>query len=102
MQRILFSAIVLLTFACGVACRTNVSPERQMADVEIKTAIKAKLASDLKPSTLTNVGVDVTNGVVTLTGQVSSAEDKAKAEQIARGVKNVQSVNNLLQVSPAG
>ena len=50
-------------------CNTTQSPNRQISDLQITTQVKAKLASDVGPSSLTNVDVNTTNGVVTLAGQ---------------------------------
>jgi osmotically-inducible protein OsmY len=44
------------------------------------------------------VGVDTYNGVVTLTGVVPSAGDRARAEEVTRRVKGVRGVNNNLQI----
>ncbi len=44
------------------------------------------------------VNVDTNNGVVTLRGTVDSSEAKSVAEEIARGVKGVKSVQNNLEV----
>jgi len=65
------------------ACRTNESPEGQVNDLEITTQVKSKLASDLGLSTVPNLSVNSTNGVVTLSGEVDTADTKAKAETIA-------------------
>ncbi len=40
----------------------------------------------------------VKNHVVTLTGEVNSPENRARAESVASGVPNVQQVVNELQV----
>ena len=45
-----------------------------------------------------SVKYEVKSGVVTLTGQVNSQEKRARAEQVASGVPNVQQVVNDLQV----
>ena len=84
-----------------MACRPNQTVERQTDDAGIKTSIKAKLASDVRFSTLTAVSVDVTNGVVTLAGPVHSEEEKLKIEEVARTVKGVVNVTNNLQVEPS-
>ena len=97
---------VFLTAAGG--CRPNQTVERQTDDAGIKTSIKAKLASDVRFSTLTAVSVDVTNGVVTLAGPVHSEDEKQKIEETVRSVKGVVNVTNALQVqadaapAPAG
>jgi osmotically-inducible protein OsmY len=89
---------VLLMIGCTIACRTNESPEAQVDDLQITTQVKAKLASDTGVSSLTNVSVNSTNGVVTLAGQVDSADVKAKALAIARTVPKVVRVVDNLQV----
>jgi hypothetical protein len=86
-------------FALG--CNTTEPPNRQVSDVQITTQVKAKLASDVGPSGLTNVDVNTTNGVVTLAGQVENAEVKNKVESVAASVPGVIRVNNDLQVPPA-
>jgi len=47
------------------------------------------------------VSVNVTNGVVTLAGPVSSEAERAKIERVARSVEGVVSVTNNLQVTAA-
>ena len=64
----------------------------------IKIAVKAKLAKDVRFSTLTNIEVNSTNGIVTLAGQVKSPADRAAAAEVARSVEGVVKVNNELQV----
>ena len=96
-----FSALVGLVFlATAGGCRPNETVERQADDAGIKTSIKAKLASDVRFSTLTAVSVDVTNGVVTLAGPVHSEDEKQKIEETVRSVKGVVNVTNALQVQP--
>jgi len=80
-------------------CRTNESPEKQVDDLEITASVKSKLASELGLSTVPNIAVNSTNGVVTLSGQVDSAGTRSKAESIAREVPKVKSVVNNLQVT---
>ncbi|HUB79004.1 MAG TPA: BON domain-containing protein [Bryobacteraceae bacterium] len=94
-----------LLLCCGAAvllsisCRTNESPEKQVDDAEIAAQVKSKLASDVGLSTVTNISVNSTNGVVTLSGQVDNAGKKAKAEAIAKGVPKVVRVINNIQVA---
>ena len=91
------AAVVALVAFVG-ACKTTSSPGRQVDDAAIKTAVKAKLAADVKLSTLTNIEVNSTNGVVTLAGQVRDESDRLQAETVARSVDGVVRVNNELQV----
>lgn len=88
--------VVLASLVAG--CKTSTSPGRQIDDASIKTAVKAKLAADVKLSTLTNIEVNSTNGVVTLAGQVDNPDQKLLAAEVARGVDGVVKVNNELQV----
>ena len=101
MKKRLWNSAVLagaiLMFAAA-GCRPNQTIERQTDDAGIKTSIKAKLASDVRFSTLTAVSVDVTNGVVTLAGPVHSEEEKQKIEETVRGIKGVVNVTNNLQI----
>jgi hyperosmotically inducible protein len=94
--------LLALTLTCAVlpSCRTNETPEAQVDDVEITANVKSKLASDIGLSTLPDVSVNSTNGVVTLSGAVDSAGTKAKAETIARSVPKVVRVVDNLQIAP--
>ena len=83
-----------------VGCRTNESPEGQVNDLEIVTQAKSKLATEVAPSTLTNISVNSTNGVVTLAGQVDSAELKTKAETVVKAVPKVVRVVDNVQIAP--
>jgi hypothetical protein len=91
-----------LLLLAALACRPNQTVERQTDDAGIKTSIKAKLAADVRFSTLTAISVDVTNGIATLAGPVRSAEEKQKIEEVVRGVKGVVNVANNLQIEPSG
>jgi osmotically-inducible protein OsmY len=100
-----FSLVMVLASVTGGAvvsgCRTTQSAGKQIDDAGIKIAVKAKLATDVRFSTLTNIEVNSTNGVVTLAGQVKTHEDRVAAAEIARSVDGVVKVNNNLQVAPS-
>ncbi|HKJ63829.1 MAG TPA: BON domain-containing protein [Desulfopila sp.] len=66
-------------------------------DTTIGTTVKAKLFDEDQLSGFA-IGVKVFEGEVTLTGAVDSQEHKELAAQIARSVKGVVGVNNLLQL----
>ena len=93
-------ALPLLFLLLLPACRTNESPEGQVNDLEITASVKSKLASDLGLTTVPNISVNSTNGVVTLSGQVDNAATKTKAEAIAKGVPHVVRVVDNLQIAP--
>jgi hyperosmotically inducible periplasmic protein len=92
--------LLLLLCAMLLGCRTNESPEGQVNDLEITAQVKSKLASDIGISSVTNISVNSTNGVVTLSGQVDSSDVKTKAEGIAQAVPKVVRVVDNLQVTP--
>ena len=84
--------------ASSPAARRRRRAGTQIDDAAIKTSVKAKLAADVKLSTLTNIEVNSTNGVVTLAGQVDNPDQKRLAAEVARSVDGVVRVNNELQV----
>lgn len=59
--------------------------------------IKAALVKDSELSAL-QINVDTKGGTVTLNGTAPSDSAKARAEEIAKGVKGVAAVNNMLTV----
>ena len=98
-------ALGLATAAGGwTACKSTQTIGEQTDDAGIKASVKAKLAQDVRFSTLTNIEVNSTNGVVTLAGQVHNIDEKRAAERVAASVAGVKKVNNELQVEkpPAG
>ena len=90
------AASLALLVAVG-ACTTTQSPGKQIDDAGIHTAVKAKLTVE-RFSNIVNIDINVTNGVVTLAGEVPNAEVKREAEQEARTVDGVVKVINNLQV----
>ncbi|HEY6066126.1 MAG TPA: BON domain-containing protein [Thermoanaerobaculia bacterium] len=89
------AAVVLVAFIGG--CSTTQSPGAQIDDAAISTAVKAKL-TEARFSNIVNVETNVTNGIVTMAGEVPNAQVKADAEAAVRSVKGVKGVNNNLQV----
>jgi osmotically-inducible protein OsmY len=63
--------------------------------ITTKAKISLLTTSDLGA---TGIDVDTVDGKVTLHGTVATQAEKARAETVAKSVKGVQSVNNLLQV----
>ena len=94
---ILSLAASLALLVAVSACTTTQSPGEQVDDAGIHTAVKAKLTAD-RFSNIVNIDINVTNGVVTLAGEVPNAEVKRAAEQEARSVNGVVRVINNLQV----
>jgi osmotically-inducible protein OsmY len=69
-------------------------------DARIESEVKARLVAE-KDANLTRLGVVSSNGAVYLTGTVASADQRTRAEALARGVADVRRVVNGLQVSDA-
>ena len=92
-------AVLLLVAVTLGACQTTTgkSVGTNVDDATITASVKAKLVAD-KPANLTRVDVDTNNATVYLNGVVESAEQKARAEQLAWQAKGVKSVVNNLQV----
>jgi len=93
---------IMLGLLAAIGCRTDETPENQVKDARILADVKGKLAEGLGASTVTNISVNVTAGVVTLSGIVHNSTEQTKAEEIAKGVPNVVKVNDTLQVSSGG
>ena len=67
--------------------------------MEITAKVKSKLAADVGLSTVPDISVNSTNGVVTLSGEVNTAAMKARAETVAQSVPKVARVVDNLQVA---
>jgi hyperosmotically inducible protein len=100
MRKIWMSVLPVLALALvlnGCQAVTGETLGQNVDDTTITTTVKTKLAAE-KGSSLTRVSVDTNRGVVQLTGVVTSAADRTKAEQVARGVGGVKNVVNNLQI----
>ncbi|HEY5542251.1 MAG TPA: BON domain-containing protein [Candidatus Binatia bacterium] len=92
------TAVLVLVFMLG-GCEaiTGRTVGQNIDDSNTTAAVKTQLARD-KASSLTRIDVDTNGGVVALNGTVESADQRARAEEIARRVSGVKSVINNLQV----
>jgi len=110
MKPTLWIAIVI-TCSMIVGC----SRPQPKDDAAITAAVKAKLAVVFGPieakqvrqldrganaQTVSYISANSVNGVVTLTGEVSSKRAKIRAAETARGVPGVVSVTNNLSIAP--
>ena len=97
--RLALSSFILtaLLVISGCTSMTGQTAGQYIDDTTITTSVKAKLTAE-KAANFTRIDVDTTNQVVTLNGIVESADQKAKAEQLAREVGGVRSVKNNLQI----
>jgi osmotically-inducible protein OsmY len=89
--------LALLFFMTGCQAMTGQTMGETIDDSYITGAVKTQLASD-KMVSLTRVEVETNNGVVYLTGQVQTAEQRSHIGSLASQVKGVKRVVNNLQV----
>lgn len=91
-------ACVLAVGAAGCnVFRGESTPGEYVDDVAITSKVKYELLESKKVDGL-DVNVDVTNGKVTLTGWANSTAERAKASELANGVKGVKSVDNQIKI----
>lgn len=81
----------------GCQSMTGRTAGEHVSDASITTAVQSKLTAD-RVSNFTRVDVDTDRGIVNLSGVVASADQKARAAELARQVNGVKRVNNNLQV----
>lgn len=89
--------LAVLFFMTGCQAMTGATLGENIDDGSITTSVKTKLASD-KLVTLTRVGVETNNGIVYLTGEVETADQRSRIGSLASEVKGVKKVVNNLQV----
>jgi osmotically-inducible protein OsmY len=81
----------------AVVNRIEINPLATRTDVELRDAIKQALFQD--PATESyEVTVDVTGGVVTLTGLVDSWQERELCATVAKGVRGVLDLENEIDV----
>jgi len=71
------------------------------SDERIKEDVNDRLTDDWAVDA-SSIEVDVENSEVTLTGEVSSRDEKRRAEDVAEGVSGVRHVQNNLRIKQAG
>lgn len=81
----------------GCTSMTGQTAGQYVDDSTITASVKAKLVGD-KLANFTRVDVDTTNRIVALNGVVESADQKARAEELAKQVEGVKKVDNRLQI----
>jgi hyperosmotically inducible periplasmic protein len=89
--------LVALFFMTGCQAMTGQTVGESMDDSVITNSVKSQLATD-KIATLTRVEVETNNGIVYLTGQVRTAEERSHIGSVASQVKGVKRIVNNLQV----
>ncbi len=92
------AGITIIGSGCAVG-RGQSTAGAYVDDTAITAAVKAKFVED-KTVSASALSVETLNGTVQLSGFAKSTTEKAQAENIARGVKNVKSVRNDIVVRP--
>ena len=94
------AGLLALTLSLPLGCQsaTGRTTGRYFDDQGITTSVKAKLVAD-KVWNLTRIGVKTVNGTVYLDGVVDTAEQRARAAEMAAGASGVQTVVNNIQVT---
>lgn len=87
---------VLTSTGCAVA-RDQQTVGSYIDDATLTTQIKAKLAESPETSAMA-ISVETLNGEVQLSGFAKTAQEKARAGEIAKSVEHVKSVKNNLTV----
>ena len=95
--KLLTVTLALLFFMSGCQALTGQTMGENIDDSYITGAVKTQLASD-KLVSLTRVEVETNNGIVYLTGQVQTAEQRSHIGSLASQVKGVKRVVNNVQV----
>ena len=88
---LLLAVPVLFLFVSTTSCNSKAK------DSDIKMDVDKAIAAN---SNLSGVSTSVTEGVVTLSGEVRDETTKSTAATTASGVKGVKSVTNNLSVTP--
>jgi hyperosmotically inducible protein len=91
------ATLVVLFLMTGCQAMTGATMGENIDDGTLTSYVKTKLAGD-RLATLTRVGVETNNGVVYLTGEVETAEQRSRIGSLASEVKGVKKVVNNLQV----
>ena len=93
----LTAALALVLLIAGCQAMTGETAGQNIDDGTLTTYVKTALAGE-RLNTLSRVGVETNNGIVVLTGEVETANEKSRAGTVASQVKGVKGVTNNLQV----
>jgi hyperosmotically inducible protein len=87
-----FAAMPIAQVCAQAAQSDNQTVPDKAADAWITTKVKSEFAT-AKHLKASDISVSTNDGVVTLSGSVASDKQKTRAENIAKGVKGVKSVD---------
>ena len=81
----------------GAPAESSTALGETIDDAQIVAKIKTEFAADKDISAMA-VDIDSKDGMVTLSGTVPNSDAKVRADQIAKAMRDVKSVNNQLEV----
>jgi osmotically-inducible protein OsmY len=84
-----------------LACSTARPPEARLDGTALESGVKSALARDGRLARATSVDVNPATGVVTLSGRVTSPEERASAGRLASSVEGVKIVYNEIEIQRA-
>lgn len=101
MKLVALAAVAIFTVTGCNVMRGNQGPGEYADDAALTARVKAALLDDEQVKG-TDFNVDVYQGKVTLSGVADDAQQAKRAEQVARQVPGVKSVESAIRVSQAG
>jgi osmotically-inducible protein OsmY len=96
-RNVFISCVLGLVLIAAFAVFTSASDAEKVDDMTLAADIKSALEADDSLRSF-DIGIETRDGVVILSGWVSSQNAVVKAGQIARSVKGARSVENNLSV----
>jgi hyperosmotically inducible protein len=96
---VVMSAVALLTVPGCAVSRDQQTVGAYIDDTTITDQIKSRFMES-KDVAATSISVETLDGVVLLSGYAKNANEKSKAESIAREVKGVKAIRNEVAVMP--
>ena len=85
----LTAALAFVLLIAGCQAMTGETAGQNIDDGVLTSSVKTSLAGE-RINTLTRVGVETNNGIVVLTGEVETAQEKSRAGTVASQVKGVR------------
>lgn len=102
----LITPLCLLLAACSTESDAHRKPTTAETPADADKAITSQIRQQLKnerglSESASKIDVSTSGGVVTLSGNVSSDQEKQRIIQIVRQIKGVKTINSSLEVKPA-
>lgn len=93
------AGLLVFTAAGCAVTRDQSTVGEYVDDAAITARVKAKFADDAAVSAM-SISVETLRGTVQLSGFAKSAQEKNRAEVVARGTQGVRRVDNSIVVRP--